>query len=110
MIETQYHSRTSKVVPVNESDLRDLLGLDAVELGLMTVGQFFASGALWLFLDKYNDPKFEWSGVTGFCAASFVFGLVMVVVAIVLRLMKRGRITRIFSETKPSPASGYDAP
>ena len=101
MIATQYHSRTSKVVPVNESDLRDLLSFDGVELGLMTFGQFFLSGGLWLFLDKYNDPKFAWTGVTGFCAAAFAFGFIMVVAAIGVRCIKRDKIKRIFNETTP---------
>jgi hypothetical protein len=101
LIETQYHSRTSRVVPVNESDLRDLLGFDAIELILMGVGQFFASGSLWLFVDRYSEPKFTWTAVTGFCAAAFIFGVVMIVAAICMRFMKRGKINRIFAETAP---------
>lgn len=101
LIETQYHSRTSKVVPVNETDLHDLLDFDATEVGLMGVGQFMASGALWLFLDKYMDANFAWTGLSGFCAASFVFGVALIAAGFKMRLMKRQRIQRIFDDTKP---------
>lgn len=101
LIETEYHSRTSKVVPVNENDLRDLLGMDAAEATLTWGGNFFASGALWLFLSKYSEPDFQWSAVEGFSAAAFCFGILLALVGFGIRLMKRNRIKRIFAETKP---------
>jgi hypothetical protein len=103
LIESEYHSRTSKVVPVNETDLRDLLSLDAVELGLTGFGQFMASGSLWLFLDKYMEPNFTWNALSGFCAASFIFGVILFAAGLGMRMMKRGRINRIFNETRPGP-------
>lgn len=102
VIETEYRSRTTKVVGVNESDLRDLLSLDAVELALLGFGQFMAAGALWLFLDKYMDADFEWNALTGFCAASFLFGGALAAAGIAMRSMKRNRIRRIFDETTPA--------
>lgn len=101
LIRTEYQSRTNKVVPVNESDLRDLLSLDAVELGLMVVGQFMLAGGGWLFVEKYLDAdRFQWSALTAFCAAAMLFGGCLVVAGLALRLMKRRRIRRIFDETE----------
>lgn len=98
-IESHYVNRTTKVVGVTEADLQDLLSIDAVELALLGLGQFMASGALWLFLDKYMDPDFTWNALTGFCAASFLFGAILVGAGYFLRSMKRAKIKRIFQET-----------
>ncbi|MCI1143159.1 hypothetical protein MOP88_14010 [Sphingomonas sp. WKB10] len=100
VIETQYQVRKTKAVAVSKGDIDELLSLDRIELLLMTVGQFFASGALWLFLDKYMDADFKWTALAGFCAASFIFGIVMVLAAVVLRLTKRTKVDRIFSEAE----------
>lgn len=100
LIESHYVNRTSKVVGVTEADLQDLLSIDAVELGLLGVGQFMASGALWLFLDKYMDADFTWNALTGFCAASFLFGTILIAAGYAMRSMKRSRIRRIFKETE----------
>ena len=104
-IETEYQSRKSTVVPVNENDLRDLLQLDLVEAGLIIVGQFFIAGGAWLFVEKWLDPTFQWNALTGFCIASATFGLVMLLSGLAIRNMKRARIKRIFSETDPLKAA-----
>lgn len=84
---------------MSEADLNEMLSFDGLELLLMTVGQFFASGALWLFLDKYMDAEFAWTGLTGFCAASFVFGIVMIVAAFIMRSVKRDKVKRLFDNS-----------
>lgn len=98
-IETHYQHRTTKVVGVNETDLRDLLTIDGVELGLISFGQFMFSGALWLLLDKMSEEAFAWGALTGFCAASILFGLALIVAGWSMRHMKRRKINSIFNET-----------
>lgn len=95
---TEYQHRRTKAVAVNEQDLRELLNVDGVELALTGVGQFMASGSLWLFLDRYFSSDFSWTALTGFCASAFVFGVVLVGCGLCMRLMKRRRIKRIFEE------------
>lgn len=102
VVRTAYLERRQEFIAVNRNDLADLKIFDGLEAGLLGVGGFFFSGAVWLGVDKYfgASPRLVPAAVA-LCAMSAVFGLVMLGAGIVLRVVKRRRIDRIFSETRP---------
>lgn len=106
MIYSDYLERRQEVIPVNRNDLEDILGFDAMEAFFVATGLFFLSGGVWLGAEKLlEQTQFAWTPVLVMCVMSTTFGAIFTIVGGVMRWKKRGRITRIFSETKRHSAA-----
>jgi len=84
---------------VNRNELEDILSYDRYEALLTGVGLFLLSGALWLGIDKLS-AKWEFNVVVAICGCCVVFGLVLLALGARERSRKRGKIQRIFDETR----------
>lgn len=100
-ISQTYLVRRQRSVAVNERDLKELLTIDAVQQGLMAVGTFMASGAIWLGAEKIlEQEKFQFTPLLALCIASAVAGLTLFTAGFVLYIMRRNKIRDIFHEVE----------
>jgi len=100
-INQTYLVRRQRSVAVNERDLRELLTIDGVQQGLMAVGTFMASGAVWLGAEKVlEQEKFALTPLLSLCIASFVAGIALFIGGFILFCMRRQKIRAIFSEVE----------
>ena len=99
-IKQEYLVRTQRAVAVNETDLSELLTFDAVHQGLLGAGLFLLSGGAWLGAEKLLEQNtFELTPIIAFCFFSVIAGIGFTVAGIVLWLLRRSKIRKIFSET-----------
>ncbi|MGJ8529800.1 hypothetical protein [Maritalea sp.] len=98
----QHLDRQQEVVAVTRDDLEDVLSFDSVGALFGALGTFLLSGAGWLLVEKYfGDGDFIIDGLVGFCLAAAIFGVVSLFAGLLFFFKKRGRIKRIFAQTKP---------
>ncbi len=106
MIVHNHLDRQQEVVVVTRDDLEGVLGFDGIAAGFGGLGMFLLSGSVWLILENSLDADgFTFDGLMGFCLASAVFGLVSLCAGLLFHFKKRGRIQRIFNQTKPPAAN-----
>ncbi len=106
VITSQYLERRQEIVGVNRTDLEDILGFDGMAAFFGGLGMFLLSGAGWLLVDKLIDqPVFAFTPPVAICAVISFAGLVFLVAGIYVHRKKRGRIDRIFQETRHVPES-----
>lgn len=100
-IDPTYHSRKTDIVPVNRSDLTELLQFDGLELNLIGLGQFCLAGGFWIFVERFFAVNFVFDGVAGICLMSSVFGVIFLGIGHRIRSIKQGKIEQIFKESTP---------
>jgi hypothetical protein len=102
VITSQYLERRQEIVGVNKNDLEDILGFDGMAALFGSLGMFLLSGASWLMVDKILDQNvFQITPPIAICAVISFAGLVFLGAGAYVHRKKRGRIDRIFNETKP---------
>lgn len=102
VITSQYLERRQEIVGVNRNDLEDILGFDGMAALFGGLGMFLLSGAGWLMIDKVIDqPVFSLTAPIAICAVTSFAGLVFLGAGVYVHQKKRGRIDRIFRETRP---------
>jgi len=101
MIQHRHLNRQQEVVGVTKDDLEDILGFDGIAASFGALGMFLLSGAVWLIADKsLGSDGFTLNALMGFCMASVVFGAACLGAGAFFHAKKRGRISRIFDQTK----------
>lgn len=106
-ISNRYLNREQEIIGVNRTDLEDILAFDRRELRSGGLGLFLFSGSFWLLVPeliqqwKDKDVWFSLTPTVIICALLLVFGLYLLYDGHDIRRLKRGRIDRIFNETKP---------
>lgn len=101
LITSEYLERRQEIVGVNRNDLEDILEFDALAAGFGGIGLFLLSGATWLLVDKVTmQETFVMTTTIGVCVASIVAGTGFFIGAWIMHHRKRGRIRRIFNETR----------
>ena len=102
MIRHNHLDRQQEVAGVTRDDLEDLLGFDGIAAGFGALGMFLLSGAVWLIVENALDADgFAMNSLMGFCLASVIFGAASLFAGGFFHIKKRGRIKRIFAQTKP---------
>lgn len=91
---------------MTRDDLEDILGFDGVAAFFGGLGVFLLSGSAWLLVENALDADgFSMDALSSFCVASAIFGLACLAAGAFFHWKKRGRIKRIFDQTKPIPAN-----
>jgi hypothetical protein len=100
-IEQKYITRTKKVVPVDMSDLRQILQIDGWEYALSVAGQFFFVGGFWLGMEKFIEAGVsdDTRALLAICVVAAGLGALLFWLSWSMRRMKRNRILEIISET-----------
>ena len=102
VITSQYLERRQEIVGVNRNDLEDILGFDGMAATFGGFGMFLLSGAGWLLVDKLvEQPVLSMTPPVVICGVISLAGLVFLGAGIYVHQKKRGRIDRIFQETRP---------
>jgi len=100
-IKHNYLERQQEIIAVNRNDLEDILSFDGMQSLLSGFGLFLLSGALWLGLDKIlSEPSLAFTPELAICGCCVLFGVVFLSFGLYMGAKKRGRITRIYRETK----------
>lgn len=97
----EYLERRQEVVAVNRDDLDDILGFDGMAAAFGAIGMFFLSGATWLLIDHVATADAYSVGLVGICIVSIIAGFGFLLGGVYAHSKKRGRITRIYNQTKP---------
>lgn len=93
--------RQQEVVGVTRDDLEDILGFDGVAAFFGGLGVFLLSGSVWLIAENWlSSEGFVFNELMSFCMASALFGAVSLLTGLFFHSKKRGRIQRIFNQTK----------
>ena len=101
MIVHSHLNRQQEVIGVTRDDLEDILGFDGLAAGFGALGMFLLSGACWTLAENALDADgFAMDALSSFCIASIIFGAACLLAGILLHRRKRGRIRRIFDQTK----------
>lgn len=100
----EYLERRQEVVAVNRDDLEDILGFDGMAASFGAIGMFFLSGATWLLIDHLATAETYTPGLIGICVVSIAAGGGFLAGGAFAHSKKRGRITRIYNQTKPLSA------
>lgn len=91
---------------MTRDDLEDILGFDGISAFFSGIGLFALSGAVWLLVENTLDEDgFAFDPLMAFCLAAVIFGFVFLGAGIFFHSKKRGRIKRIFDQTKPLSAN-----
>jgi len=98
-INHDYLERGQEIVGVNRSELEDILDFDLIESVFSGVGLFLLSGALWLVVQQLAE-KWEMTILVAVCIPCVLFGMMLLGAGGFMRLKKRGKIERIFNETR----------
>jgi hypothetical protein len=99
-------NRHHDVVGVTKDDLDNILVFDGMAAGFSAFGLFFLSGPVWLIAENTLDGDgFLMSPLMSFCIACCIFGLISLLAGLFVQSKKRGRINRIFNQTKPLAAN-----
>lgn len=102
VVTSEYLERKQEYVAVNKTDLEDILGFDGMAAFFSGLGMFCLSGASWLLIDKVMQQEaFAVTTPIGVCGTIVLAGIAFLGAGIFLHRKKRGRIERIFRETKP---------
>lgn len=102
LVTSEYLERKQEFVAVNRTDLEDILGFDGMAAFFSGLGMFCISGAGWLLIDKVMQQEtFAITTPIGVCGTIVLAGLAFLGAGLFLHFKKRGRIERIFRETKP---------
>lgn len=108
MIQHTHLDRQQEVVGVTRDDLEDILGFDGVAAFFSGVGIFLLSGSAWLIVENSLDADgFQISALMSFCIACSFFGLICMGAGLFFHSKKRGRIHRIFEQTRPLSGSSH---
>ncbi len=92
---------------MTRDDLEDILGFDGVAAFFGGFGLFMLSGAVWLIVENTLDKDgFSLDPLMSFCAAAVIFGVTFLATGAYFHSKKRGRIKRIFDQTKRLSDSG----
>ncbi|NGN44453.1 hypothetical protein G6N74_25615 [Mesorhizobium sp. CGMCC 1.15528] len=84
-------------VAVDRQDLEELRTFDTLQIALISIGNFFLSGSLWIFAEQFFGREvFEWTPLSGFCVGAAMFGLVMIMAGCVLWRLRRRKVSNIF--------------
>lgn len=105
----EYLERRQEVVAVNRDDLEDILGFDGMAAAFGAIGMFFLSGATWLLVDHLATAEAYAAGLIGVCVVSMIAGCGFLGGGAYAHSKKRGRITRIYNQTKPITAPAAKA-
>jgi hypothetical protein len=101
LLTSEYLERKQELVAVNRNDLEDILGFDGMSAFFGGLGMFLLSGSSWMLVDKITaQDTFKLTTAIGICAVCLVAGVAFMGAGLKLHSMKRGRIKRIFDETK----------
>lgn len=86
---------------MTRDDLEDILSFDGVAAVCGGIGIFLLSGAGWLIVESaFGDDGFTLNSLMSFCIAAAGFGALSLVGGLYFNHQKRGRIKRIFNQTK----------
>lgn len=99
-------SRKQEIIGVTKDDLDDILGFDGIASLFGGLGVFLFSGASWLIVENwlYADG-FKLDALMGFCLSASFFGCLCLLAGLFFHNRKRGRIKKIFNQTKQLAAS-----
>jgi len=101
MIKHSHLDRQQEVVGVTRDDLDDILGHDGISAFFGALGVFLLSGSVWLIVENTLDTDgFAMNSLMAFCISCFIFGLASLGAGTFFHVKKRGRINRIFEQTK----------
>lgn len=104
-IQQVYLVRKQRTVAVNETDLEELLSFEILQQGLMGVGLFLVSGALWLGIEKLlEQDSLVLTPLLSLCIASTVAGITLFIAGACIFIMRRKKVRKIFSEVTELPA------
>jgi cytosine/uracil/thiamine/allantoin permease len=87
---------------VTRDDLREVKAFGWLQQGLLTLGTFFFSGAFWLLAELFAHQEAE--GITqftawmGMCVVSMIFGIALIITAIVFYALKQKRLNKYLVE------------
>lgn len=91
---------------MTRDDLEDILSFDGVASFFGALGVFLLSGAAWLIAENTLDADgFAFDSLMSFCIACAFFGAVCLLAGLFFHTKKRGRIERIFGQTKSLSAN-----
>lgn len=111
MIKHSHLDRQQEVVGVTRDDLEDILGFDGVAAFFGGFGVFLLSGPIWLIAENTFDADgFSMNALMAFCISCGIFGVVSLGAGGFFHAKKRGRIQRIFNQTKPISANSPSKP
>lgn len=111
MIKHNHLDRQQEVVGVTRDDLEDILGFDGVAASFGGLGMFLLSGSIWLIVENTLDADgFSMNSLMSFCISCGGFGVACLSAGLYFHSKKRGRIQRIFSQTKPVSANNPSNP
>jgi hypothetical protein len=111
MIKHNHLDRQQEVVGVTRDDLEDILGFDGVAAFFGGLGVFLLSGAIWLIAENTFDADgFSIDTLMAFCISCGIFGAASLGAGLFFHAKKRGRIQRIFSQTKLISANNPSNP
>lgn len=106
MIHHSHLDRQQEVVGVTRDDLEDILGFDGVGAFCGGLGIFLLSGSTWLIAENWFDQDgFSMDALMAFCIACAFFGMFSLLLGLYFHTKKRGRIQRIFGQTKVTGSS-----
>jgi len=104
VVSSEYLERRQEIVGVNRNDLEDIKGFDGMATIFGGLGMFLLSGAGWLLVDKIlEQEKFQITPAISVCAVTSFCGAVFLLAGLYVQNRKRGRIDRIFNETRTLP-------
>lgn len=96
---------------MTRDDLEDILGFDGISALFGSFGVFLLSGASWLIVENWLDADgFKLDALMGFCLSASFFGVLCLLTGIFFHSRKRGRIKKIFDQTKPYATSSPSTP
>lgn len=106
LIVHRHLDRSQEVIGVTRDDLEDVLGFDGIAASFGGLGMFLLSGSIWLIAENALDQDgFQMDSLMSFCVACSIFGGACLLAGLFFHSRKRGRIRRIFDQTKPIAAN-----
>jgi hypothetical protein len=97
-----YRDRHEEYVLVTRDDLREIKAFGWLQQALLTIGTFFFSGAFWLLAElaahQETEGKSQITSWMGMCVASMIFGISLIIVAVIFYALKQKRLNKYLVE------------